>query len=183
MYEKEIELPEGVNVEVAGSTVKVSGPKGQLERTFKGVYEIKIEVFDKKVKVSAESEKRKTKSLVGTILAHIRNMVKGVTIGYVYKLRVVYAHFPVTVKVEGDKILIQNFLGEKTPRVAKIVGNTKVEIKKADITLSGISKEDVGQTAANLETATQIKKRSRKVFQDGIYIVEKDAEVEVEKGA
>ena len=176
VYEKEIEVPEGVSVEVEGSKVRVSGPKGQVERTLKGLRDIKIEVAEKKVKVSAESDKRKIKSIVGTIVAHIGNMAKGVTKGYIYKLRLIYAHFPVTLKVESDKILIQNFLGEKTPRVAKIVGDTKVEVKGADITLRGISKEDVGQTAANLETATQIKKYSRKVFQDGIYIVEKEAE-------
>lgn len=180
MYEKEIELPEGVSVGVKGIKVEVSGPKGQLERAFKGLHGIKIEAAGRKVKVSADSDKRKIRALVGTIISHIRNMAKGVTKGYVYKLRVVYAHFPITIKVEGGKILIQNFLGEKTPRVAKIVGDTKVEVKGADITLSGMSKEDVGQTAANLENATQIKKYSRKVFQDGVYIIEKDVEVEGE---
>lgn len=177
MYEKEIKLPAGATVEVLGVTIKVSGPKGQIKRTFSGLYGIKIEVAGNKVKLSSESEDRKTKALVGTVIAHIRNMVKGVTTGYVYKLRLVYAHFPATLKVEGDKILIQNFLGEKTPRVAKIVGDTKVEIKGPNIRLSGINKEDVGQTAANLEVATQIKKYSRKVFQDGVFIIEKDAEV------
>ena len=197
MYEKETELPGGISVEVggaAGSTVVVSGSKGRTERTFKGLHGIKIEVAEREagedkaeggkagenkvkvVKVSADLDERKSRALVGAILAHIRNMAKGVTIGYVYKLRVIYSHFPITIKVEGDRIFVQNFLGEKTPRVAKILGDTKVDVKGPDITLAGTNKEDIGQTAANLETVTQIKKHSRKVFQDGIFIVEKDVE-------
>jgi large subunit ribosomal protein L6 len=186
MYEKEIELPEAVSAEAAGASVRISGPKGKAERTFKGLHGIKIEIGPggRKVKVSTDSEERSDKALVGTIIAHVKNMAKGVTRDYIYKLRVIYSHFPVTVKVDDAKrqILVQNFLGEKTPRVAKILGDTKVDVKGPDITLSGASKEDVGQTAANLETVTQIKKHSRKVFQDGIFIVEKDAEIEEAKG-
>jgi large subunit ribosomal protein L6 len=111
--------------------------------------------------------------MVGTIIAHIRNMVKGVTEGYTYRMRVVYSHFPITVKVEGDKVLIQNFLGESVPRVAKIVGDTKIEVKGQDIILTGCDKEAVGQTCGNIEQACRISKYDRRVFQDGIYIVEK----------
>ena len=175
MYEKEIEIPENCRAEVTGNTVKIAGEKGQLERVFK-VYGIKIELKDKKIKVSSESEKRKAKALVGTIIAHIRNMIYGVTKGYTYKLRVVYSHFPVTIKVDdaNKRVLIQNFLGEKTPRIAKIVGDTKVAVDGADIIVTGIDVESVAQTSSNLELATKIKEHDRKVFQDGIYLVSKE---------
>jgi large subunit ribosomal protein L6 len=176
MYGKEIEIPEGVKAEVNGDLVRISGEKGQLERKFKGLYDVKIVLEGNKLKVSSESERRKVKSLVGTIIAHVRNMIHGVTKGYTYTLKVVYSHFPVTIKVDdaNRRVLVQNFLGEKTPRVAKIVGDTKVVAKGADITVTGIDVESVAQTAANMEVATKIKHHDRKVFQDGIYRVEKE---------
>lgn len=174
MYEKEIELPEGVSADVSGNTVKIGGGMGELQRTFKGIFDIKIKISGNKIEVSSESDRRKKKATVGTIIAHIRNMIHGVTQGYTAKLKVVYSHFPVTVKIEAGKILIQNFLGEKLPRVAKIVGeDTKIEVKGADITVSGTDIEAVGQTAANMELVTKIKAHDRKVFQDGLYITKK----------
>ena len=111
---------------------------------------------------------------MGTAVAHIRNMITGVTEGYTYKLKIVYSHFPVTAKVEGDKILIQNFLGERTPRVAKIVGDTKVEIKDQEITVTGIDLEEVSQTSGNIEQACRIIGFDRRRFPDGVFITSKD---------
>ncbi|HDJ96561.1 MAG TPA: 50S ribosomal protein L6 [Candidatus Aenigmarchaeota archaeon] len=174
MVEKSIEVPEGVSVEVDGKRVKVSGEKGSLERTFKYVFDIKIRKEGNRIIVSSPSERRKVKAMVGTIIAHIRNMIKGVTKGYKYRLRIVYKHFPISVKVEGDKVLIHNFLGERTVRVAKIVGDTKVDVKGKDIEVTGINVEDVAQTAANIEQACRITKYDRRVFVDGIFIVGKE---------
>jgi len=183
MYEKEVEIPDGVQVEIEGegAKVKVSGAKGTLERSFKGLFGIRIEKSDKKIKVTSASDRRKPKAIAGSIVAHIKNMFHGVTEGYEAKLKVIYSHFPVTVKVEAEsgKILIQNFLGEKTPRMAKIVGtDTKVEVKGADIVVSGADIEAVGQTAANMELVTKIREHDRKVFMDGIYITKKPKEKE-----
>ena len=172
MYAKEVEIPEGVEVEIEGVKVKVKGPKGELERDF-GVKEVKIEKKENKVVVSSEEAKRKKKALVGTLAAHIRNMIKGVTEGFTYKLKIVFSHFPMNVEVKGDKVLIHNFLGERTPRVAKIVGDTKVEVQGSDVIVSGIDIEAAGQTAANIEQACRIVGFDRRRFQDGIYIVEK----------
>jgi large subunit ribosomal protein L6 len=88
-------------------------------------------------------------------------------------MKIVFAHFPMTVKVTGDKVNIDNFLGERHPRVAKIVGSAKVNVKGDEVTVTGINKEDVGQTMANLEQATKIKGRDPRVFQDGIYLINK----------
>ncbi len=174
MYEKEIAIPDKTSLEIEGFGVKVSGPKGSVERVFKGLFGIKLEKADNKLKVSSESDERKQKAVVGTIIAHVRNMFKGVTDGFNAELKVIYSHFPVTVKVEGNNVLVHNFLGEKTPRVSKIFGNeTKVQVNGADIKVSGIDLEAVGQTAAAMEMATIIRAHDRKIFQDGIFITRK----------
>jgi len=173
MFSKEAIISEGVNVDVSGNRVKVSGPKGSVEKNFIIDKDMKIEKLDKKVKVSSESDSRSSKALVGTIAAHVRNMVGGVTKGYTYRLRVIYSHFPITVKVEKDKVVIQNFLGERTSRIGSIVGNTQVKIEGADIVLTGVDIDEVSQTAGNIEQATRIVGYDKKVFQDGIYIVSK----------
>jgi len=173
MFSKELIIPEGVTVEIEGNKIKVSGQKGQIEKKLETSREIKIEKLEKKIKVSSESEKRMVKALVGTIIAHIRNAIEGVVNGYVYKLKVVFSHFPITVKVEGDKVLIQNFLGERIPRVAKIVGKTEVKVDGQDITVSGIDIDDVSRTSANIEQATRRTGYDKKVFQDGCYIISK----------
>ena len=168
---KEVLIPENVNIELTNKKVKVSGPKGQQEKEFKHFFNIRIDREDNKIVVSSDSEAKKIKAMVGTIAAHVRNLAKGVTDGYTYKMRVVYTHFPMTVKTEGNKLIVTNFLGEKTLRTAKILGDTKVDVNGQDITLTGSNKENVAQTAGNIETATKISKKDRRVFQDGIYIL------------
>lgn len=171
MYFKQVEIPEGVSVEVLEKKVKVSGPKGSLEREFKIKEDIKIEKKENKIIVSSESKRRKIKALVGTIAAHIKNMIKGVTKGFTYTLKVVFTHFPVKVKVEEDKVLIENFLGERVPRVAKRVEGVDVQVKGQDIILTGIDVEKVGLMANRLEQACRITGRDRRIFQDGVWIV------------
>lgn len=172
---KIIKLPEGVKVKVDGLKVSVSG-KDNLERNF---YDqvfadmIKIEVKNGDIIISSSSDKRKVKAFVGTIASHINNMMKGVQEPYTYKLKICYVHFPMTVKVEKNEVLINNFLGEKKPRRAKILDGVKVEVKKDEIYVTSPDKEKAGQTAANIEFATKIKSRDRRVYQDGIFIVSK----------
>jgi large subunit ribosomal protein L6 len=103
----------------------------------------------------------------------ITNAIEGVTKGYQYKLKVIYAHFPVTVKVQGKKVLVENFYGERSPRVAEIIGDTKAEVQGEDVILNGVSIQDVGQTAANLEQATLVKRKDQRVFLDGVYVYER----------
>ena len=100
-------------------------------------------------------------------------MIAGCQQPFVYKLKVCSGHFPITVKKEGEKIFISNFLGEKIPRVSPILPHVDVKIDKDIIIVSSSDREAAGQTAANLERATYITKRDRRVFQDGCYITEK----------
>ena len=169
--EKVIELPEGVQVDIAGSKITVKG-QSTLERDFK-TDKVMVEKKDNTIVVFAEFPRKKEKALVGTVAAHITNMINGVTKGFEYKLVVFYSHFPINVKVEGKEVLINNFLGEKFPRKANIVRDAKVDVKGQDITVSGVDKEDVAQTAANLVENTGIGRRDPRVFKDGIFVSSK----------
>jgi len=173
MYSQEVLIPEKVTVEVDGRMVKVKGEKGSLQRTFAMPHGMKIEKAEGKVTVSSDSERRKTKAVVGTITAHIRNMMDGVAKGYTYRLRVCYSHFPITVKVEKDKVLVQNFLGGRTPKVAQILGDVQVKVEGSDVIVSGIDVDKVSQTAANIEQACRIVGFDKKRFQDGVFIIQK----------
>ena len=167
-----IEIPEGISVSFSQDVFTAKGPLGTVERKlwYPG---IRIEIGEGEVKVDAESSRKEQKAMVGTFTSHIKNLIKGVNEGFEYKMTIVYAHFPMQVKVDGKTLIIGNFLGEKKPRVAKILGETKVKVSGNEVTISGVNKEDVGQTAANIEQKTKIKRFDPRIFQDGIYIVQK----------
>lgn len=167
-----VEIPDGVNVTLDGTMLKVSGPKGTLERDMR-FPQITLGIEDGMVVVATDSNKKKILAMSGTLAAHTRNMIKGVQEGFEYRMKVVYSHFPIQMKLQGGRLEINNFLGEKQPRIAKVVEGVTVTVGNDEVTVSGLDKEKVGNTAANIEHATRITKRDPRVFQDGIYIVEK----------
>lgn len=173
LYRRELQVPREVTVTVDGMRVVVEGPRGRLERDFGHAQGIVIRREDSKVIVETFNANRRRKALVGTVAAHIRNMIIGVTRGYRYKLKIIFTHFPISVEVKGNQLLIKNFLGEKGVRKATILDGVKVSIEGTDIIVEGIDVERVGQTAANIEHATKIKDLDRRVFADGIYIYER----------
>lgn len=168
--ERAITIPEGVEVELEGSMVHVKGKNGALSREIRRGY-VELEKKENRLILKPAIDKKDAISLVGTYAAHIKNMIKGVNDNFEYKLKVVYAHFPVKIEAKSDKVIISNFLGERSPRVAQILEGVKVEILKEEIVVKGMDKEKVGQTAANIEKATKIKRKDRRVFQDGAYLV------------
>jgi large subunit ribosomal protein L6 len=172
---EEVEIPKGVTVTREGDFVKVKGPKGELKRIF--IHPL-LKVDGSKVAVSSDLPKRKVAALVGTWASHIKNMIIGVTSGFEYKMKVVYAHFPIKTRVDKAKSIfyIENFLGEKNPRKAKILEGVDVTIKGEEIIIKSPNIEHAGQTAANIEKATIIKNYDPKVFQDGVYITQKPGE-------
>ncbi|MEE9150633.1 MAG: 50S ribosomal protein L6 [Thermoplasmata archaeon] len=169
---RSVDKPSEIRVKLKGNNLTVEGPKGTLIRNFSHP-RISIKVTKSNVVIESIMPKKKESALVGTWEAHISNMVTGVTKGFIYTMKVVYSHFPVKTILKGDEFVIENFLGESFPRKAKIVGDTKVEIKGDAIILTGINIEDVSQSCANIELATKIRRYDPRVFQDGIYIVEK----------
>ncbi len=173
---KEVIVPEGVTVTIEGQKVTVKGPKGEQNRTFEAP-NISIKQADKKVILNCKFPKRQDKAVMGSITGHIANLVTGVNEGFTYHMRVYYSHFPVNVSVQGNKVIIKNFLGEKHPRESMIVGQaTKVTVKGQDITIDGINKEDVGQTSGNLQLNSKIGRKDPRVFQDGIFLVDRGEE-------
>jgi large subunit ribosomal protein L6 len=172
-YVAEVEVPQEVRVTVNGLRVTVEGPKGKLERDFSHAKGVSIRQNENRVVVEVFNADRRKKALVGTIAAHIRNMITGVTKGYRYKLKIVFSHFPISVEVKGNQVIIKNFLGEKAPRRANILEGVSVKVVDRDIIMEGIDIEKVGQTAANIELATKIGEFDRRVFMDGIYIYER----------
>jgi large subunit ribosomal protein L6 len=171
-FEATAEVPAGVTVSMDGTRVVVTGPKGTLTRDmrFPG---ITIAIDDGIVTVSTDVTRKRVVAMVGTLASHIRNMCRGVSEGYEYRMKVVFSHFPIQLKLQGTTLVIDNFLGEKQSRYARIEPGVNAQVGNDAVTLSGIDKEKVGNSAANIEHATRIRNRDPRVFQDGIYIVER----------
>ncbi|MBI2673342.1 50S ribosomal protein L6 [Candidatus Woesearchaeota archaeon] len=167
-----IDIPNGVDAELSGNNVKVKGTRGVLEKRL-AHQNISIAKEGNKVILTAKKASKREKRLMNTFKAHLKNAILGIQDGFVYKLKICYSHFPINVTVSGNEIIIKNFLGEKTPRKSKILDGVKVEVKGDEVIASGIDIEKVSQTAANLESATRITNRDRRVFLDGIYITNK----------
>ena len=168
-----IQIPDDVVVNVDGHKVTVRGSKATLTRDFSHAA-ISIETDGKTVKVSAQWPRKKEASLIGTIESHVNNMITGVTKGYTYKLKIVFSHFPITVKIQDRSVMVENFTGERRPRKAKILGDVKVKLETDDIIIQGTSLEDVSQTAANIEMMTRVTNKDPRVFLDGIYVFERN---------
>jgi large subunit ribosomal protein L6 len=172
-----IEIPEGIEISLNGRVMTAKGPKGECSKDLISPI-VKIKVEEKKIILEVTKATKREKRLINTARAHVRNIIKGVTEGYVYKLKICSGHFPMSVNMEGDKITVKNFLGEKIPRHARLLEGSKVEIKGDEIIVSSTNIELAGQTAVNIERSTRITNRDRRRFQDGIFIIQK-AGVEV----
>ena len=170
---EEISLPENVSVELENGLLKFSGPMGSNEKRFNDPKVI-IKKDSGKLILTAKQSNRNSKKILKTFRAHINNIIRGLTKNYIYKLKVCSGHFPMSVSVSGDKVVIKNFFAEKIPREARILKNVDVKINSDIITVFGVDKELVGQTAANIEQACRITNKDRRVFMDGIYIISKD---------
>ena len=173
LQQTSIQMPEGVSASLAGRMLSVKGRLGEAKKNFDKI-NVNLVVEGNRVVFAPFSAKKKDNVIINTVSSIVNNMVTGVTKGYTYKVKVVYAHFPITVKTKGKQILVENFVGERSPRVAEIVGDCKVTVEGDDVIVKGVSLEDVGQTAANIELATKIKRKDQRVFLDGLYIYHKE---------
>lgn len=169
---QEVEMPEGVTATVVGDTLTVKGPKGEISKEFR-YPRVNTKVEGNKVVIYTTRLTQREKKIIHTYRAHTKNLVKGVTEGFTYTLKVVYAKFPMTVALSGNKVTVKNFLGEKVPRVTVIPSDVKVVIAAEDITVTGIDKEKCGQVAASIEQLTKISHFDRRVIQDGVFITSK----------
>ncbi|MEM2093689.1 MAG: 50S ribosomal protein L6 [Candidatus Bathyarchaeia archaeon] len=172
LAQQKVKVPEDVEVTVRQSRISVKGPLGTLERDFAHA-PVTIRLNGQEVIVESYWPDKRKIAMVGTVRSHIRNMIVGVLKGFTYKLKVVFAHFPVNVKVHGNEVVIENFGGERRPRIVSIPKGVNVSIAGDDIILKGIDIQEVSQAAARIQQQTRIKKKDPRVFLDGIYIFER----------
>jgi large subunit ribosomal protein L6 len=171
--ERAVEFGEGITVKKEGNEVIVSGNGKELRREF-DFGKVKMDVKEGKVELKAKAATRRESRMIGTIWAHLKNMVKGINEEFVYEMEICNVHFPMNVKQEGNKITIKSFLGEKTDRHANVAEGVKVDISGNRITITSHDIEAAGRTATNIEKATRLTGRDRRIFQDGIFLTSKN---------
>ncbi len=171
MYTRTVVIPEGVEVNISRGEIEVKGPRGKLVRVYPPILEIKKEGIE--VTVSTKKARAKEKALVGAFVAHTKNMIQGVQKPFVYKLKICYVHFPMSVKIAGQEVHITNFLGEKKTKVVKIPDGVTANLEGDIINLESPDKELIGQAATKIEQAARAKARDRRTFLDGIYLIER----------
>lgn len=176
---KSVEIPEGVSISIKARVVSVKGPRGTLTRDFRH-QPVEMEVKGKKVFLTKWTATKSEIAVLQTFAAHLENMIMGVTRGFRYKMRFVYAHFPINVGVEqqGKLVEIRNFLGEKRVRKVTMREDTKALLSKGvkdELVLEGNSIEAVSQTAADIHRSTKVLQKDLRMFLDGIYVSESGA--------
>ncbi|MBI3334626.1 50S ribosomal protein L6 [Candidatus Pacearchaeota archaeon] len=169
---EKIKIPSGVSCTLSGGVLSCTKDGNSISRSvvFPG---ITVELSGDEIIFASKRGSKKDLKVIKSYGAHLANMFHGLKTEFIYTLEACNVHFPMTLKVDKDTLVINNFLGEKTPRKAKILPTVKAEIKGQKITLSSYNKEAAGQTAANIEKATKIRNRDRRIFQDGIYLIER----------
>lgn len=176
-------IPEGCKVTVKSRAVVVEGPRGKLEKDFK---HLSVDMFlyeddgKQALKVEVWAGTRKVLSSVRTVCSHVSNMIIGVTQGFRYTMRFVYAHFPINANIgkNGEFIELRNFLGEKRVRKVDMLSGVKVarsDDVKDQIYLEGNDIELVGRSAALIHQVCLVKKKDIRMFLDGVYVSEKGA--------
>ncbi|AQZ14997.1 RPL9A (YGL147C) [Zygosaccharomyces parabailii] len=178
--EQFIHIPEGVNVYIRSRVVKVVGPRGTLNKNLKHVDVSFNHVSNKLIKVTVHNGDRKHVAALRTVKALVDNMITGVTKGFRYKMRYVYAHFPINVNViekDGNKLVeIRNYLGDKQVRHVPVREGVTIEFsknQKDEMVLEGNSIENVSQNAADIQQICRARNKDIRKFLDGIYVSEK----------
>jgi len=174
---KSIPIPKGVKVTVSKRHVRVKGARGVLSRNFSYLaVDLKMSKDGKSLSAELWNGDRLKIACVRTILSHISNMIVGVSKGYLFKMRMVYAHFPIAVSQEknGKEVQVRNFLGEKrvrvVPMIADVVCKRSEDGTKDEIILSGNDLDAVSQSAANIQQCVRVTDKDIRKFLDGVYV-------------
>ncbi|MCE9653338.1 MAG: 50S ribosomal protein L6 [Nitrosarchaeum sp.] len=171
-FKETLEIPKGVTVTLKKHMLHFQGPLGKTYKNFRNI-PVNIEIKEGQVILTSQGYRKRDYSILHTARSIIRNICEGLITGYTIKMKVVFAHFPITVKVQDKTVLIENFQGERSARVTRIMGNTKVIPKGEDVILTGEVWNDITQTAANIELRSKVKDKDHRVFLDGVYVYEK----------
>ncbi|HIH39183.1 TPA: 50S ribosomal protein L6 [Candidatus Woesearchaeota archaeon] len=168
-----VSIPEGVSVALHHNKITAKGQHGEISRIWNEP-RITVKVENNQVTISSKNATKKQKRIIATTRAQIRNIVNGVKNGNEYKLKVCASHFPMQIAMEGNTIVIKNFFGEKIPRKTNLPKDVQVKIQGDKISVTGPDVEKVGKTASLIEQTCRIANRDRRVFQDGIFLIEKN---------
>ena len=169
---EKLTIPEGISCEYTNKVMRCTNSKKSLEKKI-SVPSTEIKIHSNEIILDCKKGNKNNFKGIMSAIAHIKNLFAGLQENFIYRLESCNVHFPMTMKIEGEKVKINNFLGEKVPREAKILPGVEVKIDGPKITVSSSDREAAGQTAANLEKATKLRGRDKRIFQDGIYITEK----------
>ncbi|KAI5125018.1 hypothetical protein M0805_007442 [Coniferiporia weirii] len=177
---EELDIPEGVTVEIKARLITVTGPRGTLKKNVRHV-QMDIQLIKSKagrVTLAVWQGGRKHNACLRTIRSLINNMIIGVTKGFRYKMRAVYAHFPINCIIQGsgEALEIRNFLGEKTVRQIPMLEGVTVSESKAqkdELILEGTDIQNVSQSAASIQGICRVRNKDIRKFLDGIYVSER----------
>lgn len=167
-----INLPAGITATVQEGNVIIKGPKGEVSKKL-GDPTVTVKTEKNIINIDCLKATRREKAKAYSIVAHLNNMIKGSQEPYKYKLKICSGHFPMNCTITNNQVVIKNFLGEKVPRIVKFKKGVTVKIDGVHILIESPDKELAGQTSADIEQATRISGRDLRVFQDGIYLIEK----------
>ena len=169
-----LEIPDGISVSLEDRIISVKGKLGTIKKDFTKLPAF-LTIENNIVKIEPYGTRRKDFAISKTAQSIINNMIKGVQNGYKYRMKIVFAHFPITVKIKDGKVHVENFFCERKARISNIVGDsTKVAIEGDDIVITGPHLEHVSQTAANIELSTRVKNKDQRVFLDGVYVYSRE---------
>ena len=169
---REIELPAGIQAILSGSTLTIKGAKGGTEKEFRHP-KIKLTQEGHKLIFRVPKGTKREKTVIGSFAAHVRNMVRGAHELHIYRLKICSGHFPMAVSVSGKEFLVKNYLGESVPRRVPLVEGADIKVEGTEVIVSSTNKEIAGQMAARIESMCRITNRDIRIFQDGIYIINK----------
>lgn len=168
----ETKMPSGVTVGYKDGILTITGPKGEVSRPLRDP-RLAISASGDTLLIACKNASRREKRMAKTFNAHVKNMIAGVQEPYRYKLKICSGHFPMNVTVQGDQFVVKNFLGEKFPRVLKLKKGAVVKVEGEFITVESCDKDLAGCIASDIELLTVKRNRDLRVFQDGIYMIEK----------
>ena len=174
---EQLQIPKEITLTSEGNKIKIDGPMGTYEKTINSKY-VDFTINENNVIFETRNEKKQALSEIKTVKSIINNLLLGIVKKFVYKMKIVYSHFPMSVKIQGNKLLISNFLGEKAIRTIEIPSIVNCEVKGKEIIVSSIDKEIVGTFAGNVEKRARVYNKDNRIFQDGIYIIKKGVQDE-----
>merc|ERR1712157_403180 len=186
--ELDLAVPADVAVSISSRGFTVKGPRGTLTKSLKHMNldaRIIKSPAGQKIKFIVWHAARQHAACLRTAQACVANMIKGVTVGFQYKMRAIYAHFPINIIIAGDKksAEIRNFLGEKRVRNIQMLEGVTIQEDKAQkdqVLVEGNDIDLVSQSAALLHGATLVRNKDIRKFLDGIYCTGKATVVKAE---